>query len=137
MDDLALELIRSAARFTRLAGRVPGTAYSAVAWRVLADLAGERPMRISELAQLQRVAQPTMTALVQRLENEGWARRAPDPADGRATLVHVTPAGETALADYRRSAAKRVTPLLADLEPADRAALTRAAELMQHLGDAI
>ncbi|MBN9613837.1 MAG: MarR family transcriptional regulator [Actinobacteria bacterium] len=136
-DDLALDLIRSAARFTRVAGRVPGVAYSSVAWRVLSDLAAAGPVRVSELAQLQRVAQPTMTALVQRLESEAWVSRESDPADGRATLVRITPHGEADLADYRRRAAARVVPVLSALDEADRAALARAAELMQRIGDSI
>lgn len=135
LDRLALELIRSAARFTRVAGRVPGVVYSSIAWRVLADLDREGPARVSELAQQQRVAQPTMTSLVQRLENEGWVVRDADPDDGRATLVTVTAEGREALGAYRLAAAARMTPLLAELGDADRATLARAATLLQRLGD--
>jgi len=134
LDELSLELLLSASRFTRVATRVPGIAYSAVAWRVLSDLSAG-PARVSDLAQQQRVAQPTMTTLLQRLESEGWVRREPDPADGRATLMQTTAAGENALADYRRAAASRIAPLLSELGAADRATLARAAELLQQLGD--
>ena len=135
MDALAVGLIRSASRFTRTVGRVPGVVYSSVAWRVLSDLESGGAARVSELAQQQRVAQPTMTALVQRLEGEGWVARSPDPADGRATLLSLTEAGRIALRDYRRAAADRIVPLLARLGEADRATLARAAELMQQLSD--
>lgn len=135
-DRIALDLLMAAARFSRIVGRVPGVQYSTVAWRVLSRLSSG-PARISALAHLQRVAQPTMTALVQRLEGEQWVTRAADPEDGRATLVSITPAGDTALADYRRTAAAAVTPHLEALSAADRSALERATELMRELSEAI
>lgn len=137
MDHLALELTRATSRFTRLAGRVPGSSYSTVAWRVLAELELQGPARVSELAQRERIAQPSMTALVQRLESEGWVSRSPDPEDGRATRIELTPDGGDALADYRRAAAGRFRPLLSELTDFDRATLARAAELLQQLGDGV
>ncbi|WP_241989058.1 MarR family winged helix-turn-helix transcriptional regulator [Leucobacter luti] len=135
-DRLALDLLLATARFSRTLGRVPGVQYSTVAWRVLAELSAA-PARISVLAQQQRVAQPTMTELVQRLEGEGWLVRGADPDDGRATLVSVTPAGRGALADYRRTAAAAVDPHLAQLSAGDRATLARAVELIRHLTDGV
>lgn len=137
-DDLerrAVELVRSSARFTRTIGRVPGVVYSSVAWRVLADLELQGPTRVSELAQQQRVAQPTMTSLVHRLESESWVERQPDPSDGRAALVALTEAGAVALQGYRRAAAERIVPLLARLSESDQAILERASELMQQLSE--
>lgn len=134
---LALDLVRSAARFTRSSSRIPGVTYSSIAWRVLADLERDGASRITELAQTQRVTQPTMTTLVQRLEGEGWVVRAPDARDGRATLVSVTDAGVSALAAYREGAAALVTPVLTGLSDADRAVLARAAELMLHIADEV
>ena len=131
----AVELVRAAAHFTRTVGRVPGVVYSSVAWRVLSDLERTGPARVSELAQQQRVAQPTMTALVHRLEGEGWVARGPDPDDGRASLVSLTDAGGSALRDFRHAAAARIVPMLARLDEADRQILARASELMQQLSD--
>lgn len=135
LGDTALELIRSAARFTRMVARVPGITYSSVAWRVLADLAEQGPKRVRDLAAQQRVAQPTMTALVQRLEGEGWVDRRPDPEDGRATLVIITGGGEAALEYYRRSMAERLAPSLSKLSEQDRQALERASALMLLLSE--
>lgn len=134
---LALEIVRSAARLTRAASKIPGVTYSSIAWRVLADLERYGATRVTELASAQRVAQPSMTTLVQRLEGEGWVLRAVDPADGRATLVTITEAGALALAAYREGAANLIAPELAMLDPADRAALARAAELMHRIADAV
>lgn len=134
---LALEVVRSAARLTRAASKIPGVTYSSIAWRVLADLERHGATRVTELAAAQRVAQPTMTTLVQRLEGEGWVGRAADPADGRATLVTITKAGVRALAAYREGAAKLIAPALAELDAADRAALARATELMHSIADTV
>ncbi len=135
LERRAVELVRSSARFTRTVGRVPGVVYSSVAWRVLADLELQGPTRVSELAQQQRVAQPTMTSLVHRLEGEAWVERQPDPSDGRAALVALTEAGAVALQGFRRAAAERIVPLLAHLSAEDQAILDRASELMQQLSD--
>ena len=136
-DALALDLTRITGRFARIAGRVAGGGYSLVAWRVLSELESSSGLRISALAHQQRVGQPAMTGLVQRLEGEGWIDRAPDPADGRATLVSITSAGRVALDAYRAAAADRVRPHLDALSDFDRATLARAAELMDQLGDRI
>ncbi|WP_336659122.1 MarR family winged helix-turn-helix transcriptional regulator [Leucobacter sp. USHLN153] len=137
IDALALDLTRVTGRFSRVAGRVAGSGYSLIAWRVLAELEQHGAARVSALAHQQRVAQPSMTGLLQRLEGEGWVSRAPDPEDGRASLVSLTSSGQRALDDYRRAAADRVRPHLEPLSDFDRATLARAAELMQSLGDRI
>lgn len=134
-DALALALVRSAAFFTRTAGRLPGVTYSSIAWRVLGDLEREGPARVSDLAQQQNVTQPSMTALVNRLTAEGWVAKSVDPEDGRASLVQVTAAGASALGDYRLACASRVSPMLAELNEADLAALTRAVEIMADASD--
>src|SRR5579884_3837113 len=53
-----------------------------------------RPRRITELAAEERVTQPAITLLVNRLVERGWVERATDPSDRRAVLVTLTPAGK-------------------------------------------
>jgi DNA-binding MarR family transcriptional regulator len=63
------------------------------------------PRRITELAAEERVTQPAITLLVNRLAERGWVERTTDPKDRRAVLVTLTPAGEEAFdrlkAEYR------------------------------------
>ena len=54
------------------------------------------PRRITELASEERVTQPAITLLVNRLADKGWVERTSDPTDRRAVLVSLTPAGEEA-----------------------------------------
>ena len=53
--------------------------------------------RISVLAARGQVAKQTATALVDKLERAGYVQRVPDPSDGRARLVKMTPRAEAAL----------------------------------------
>jgi DNA-binding MarR family transcriptional regulator len=93
---------------------------------------------IETLAGGLRLSHSRTVRVVDRLEEQGLARRAPDPADGRGVLVHLTPAGrragravldaraaalEAALGgDERRELARLAEPLLARATASRRAA---------------
>jgi DNA-binding MarR family transcriptional regulator len=57
--------------------------------------------RITELADIEGLAQPTTTLLVKRLEHRGWVRRERQDYDGRIVMVSLTPVGRGVLEDYR------------------------------------
>lgn len=61
-----------------------------------------------------------------RLETQGMVEREPDPADRRNRIVSLTPAGSRVLRSCRDAIGAMETELLADLDPADRAAFERA-----------
>src|SRR5918911_3101914 len=67
----------------------------------LLNTLSEGPRRITELAELEGLAQPTVTLLVGRLEERGWVKRQRDPDDRRAVLVSATAPGNTALEQLR------------------------------------
>jgi DNA-binding MarR family transcriptional regulator len=91
------------------------------------------PMRISDLAQSEAISQPGMTTLVNRLEAAGYAERVADPTDGRATLVRITAAGRTLLAE-RSTVRSRVLLTQVDrLDAADRSALVAALPAIERL----
>ena len=50
--------------------------------------------RLSVLADRAQIAKQTATALVDKLERAGYVERVPDPSDGRARLVRMTPRAE-------------------------------------------
>jgi DNA-binding MarR family transcriptional regulator len=60
---------------------------------------------VGRLAQLEDVSQPTVTKLVNALEAAGLVQRQPDPADGRASLVHLSPGGRALV---RRARARKI-----------------------------
>ena len=84
------------------------------------------PSRITDLAASEFVSQPGMTSLVSRLEDEGWARRIPDPTDGRAVNVVITKAGERMLEEAIAARTEVVRRRVARLSPDERRALTDA-----------
>lgn len=67
---------------------------------VLATL-GDGPETIGRLAEIEGVAQPTLTRMVGRLEAEGLVLRERSARDGRVVLVRLTPAGQAELAALR------------------------------------
>ncbi len=91
------------------------------------------PHRVSELADAERVAVPTMSRVVTALEHRGLAQRAPDPDDGRAAVIHATAAGEAALEQARRARLALLRQGIRELTPRERDVLAQAAELMERL----
>lgn len=53
--------------------------------------------RLTDLAAWAGMARPSMAELVDELEAQGLLERRPDPSDGRAKLVALTPAGWNAI----------------------------------------
>ncbi len=75
--------------------------------------------RITTLAASEGVSQPSMTQLIQRLEQRGLVSRTSDPADGRVALVSLTMQGRAALAARREHNAGTIAALLAGLPEDD------------------
>jgi DNA-binding MarR family transcriptional regulator len=82
--------------------------------------------RITTLATAEGVSQPSMTQLIQRLEQRGLVERTSDPSDGRVALVSLTAEGRSTLAARRQRNARRIAELLADLPERDVHALADA-----------
>jgi len=99
---------------------------SLTAVATLGSLDRRGPQRITTMAAAEGVSQPSMTQLVQRLEQRGLVARASDPSDGRVAVVMLTDEGKAALAARRQRNAKRVAEMLADLPAEDVAALAAA-----------
>lgn len=91
------------------------------------------PRRITDLALVQDVAQPSMTTLVTNLQRAGLVERRGDPSDGRVALIEITAAGTALLRARRRAGAETITELIGKLPPAEAAALTAAVPALEHL----
>jgi DNA-binding MarR family transcriptional regulator len=61
---------------------------------VLVPLFEEDGLRMGEIARRARLSKQTMTTLVRLCEREELVERRPDPGDGRAAVVHLTPKAE-------------------------------------------
>jgi DNA-binding MarR family transcriptional regulator len=102
---------------------------------VLATLRDAGPARITALAEAERVAQPSMTTLVSRLEEDGLVRRQSDPADGRAVVVALTPSGRAELERMTIARAESLAQRLEALTPKEQDALAAALPALDRLID--
>ena len=84
---------------------------------VLQQLADAGPVRSGELATRLEVEAPHVTRQVQRLQQAGYADRAPDPDDRRAYLIQLTPAGRAASDRIREAGTSGMQAALAHWPP--------------------
>jgi DNA-binding MarR family transcriptional regulator len=85
-------------------------------YQVLALLseAPDRTLRMSALATQAEGSLPRLSQVVARLEQRGWVRRTPDPADGRYTLAILTDQGRAKVAQAAPGHAQEVRRLVLD-----------------------
>jgi DNA-binding MarR family transcriptional regulator len=68
----------------------------------LAELTRDAPLGQAELGRRLRLEKSTVSRLVGQLIGRGWLERRPDPGDGRATLLVLTPAASRPPTRLRR-----------------------------------
>jgi DNA-binding MarR family transcriptional regulator len=130
---LATQLERRVARLTQLLRASSRSGSGVAGLLALRRLEEEGPLRITDLAAAELVAQPTMTGIVRRLEQDGLVRRTPDPLDARAARIALTDAGQAELAAVRSTRAAVLQERLDRLDDDGRAALVAALEPLEHL----
>lgn len=90
---LASALIRLPAALDTQLQRGAGIGHFEYQVLSMLSMAPERTLRMSVLALLAEGSLPRLSQVVGRLEQRGWVRRTPDPADGRSTLAILTDQG--------------------------------------------
>lgn len=101
---------------------------------VLARLDDGGPATTAALARAEFVRPQSMRLTLGVLEEQGIVRRAPDPDDGRKSVMSITDAGRTTLAEVR--AAKRnwlAEAIAAELDGAERRTVAEATALLDRL----
>lgn len=102
-------------------------------YSVLAALDRSGPTTPRALADSERVRPPSMTRTLNALAEAGLVLRTDHPDDGRQVLVALTDAGARHVKETRRRRDAWLAARLAELAPADREVLARAAVLLQGL----
>ena len=87
---------------------------------------------IAQLAEAEQVTSPTMTRIVDGLEQASLAERHPHPQDGRATLVRATRKGRRVMERGRQRRVELITGLLGGLSADDLRALEQAVGALAH-----
>jgi DNA-binding MarR family transcriptional regulator len=132
VDYVSRELLLRTALLTRLLVSRLGGGLSRTEVGLLNTLS-TGPRRITELAELERLAQPTLTQLVKRLEQLGLVSRERPAHDGRVVLVNLTEAGTAALEDYRAQAGAALGAYLAEMPDEQVEALAAATDALAQL----
>jgi DNA-binding MarR family transcriptional regulator len=88
------------------------------------------PRTIGELADAEQVRPPTMSAIVDGLEGDGLARRAPDPHDRRLVRVHASAKGKRVLQRARERRIAALAERLSNLDANEIELVRQAAELV-------
>ena len=128
---LAADLLSVVARLNRLATQRVKLELPYAQARLLSSIEDQGAARISDLAAFDHCSQPTMTTQVRRLEDAGLVSRVTDPADARAVLISITPAGSAMLARVRTDRGSVVDPYLDRLGEDDRRTLANSIRVMR------
>ena len=100
---------------------------------VLATLDRHGPLRMGELAAIEKVTAPSITGIVGRLEERGLVGREPDRDDGRSTVVRPTQAAREILIAAHRKHTAFLTTRLASLQDSEVATLAEAILLLDQI----
>lgn len=111
LHELLVDLVSNTHRFAKLAGSFASDQYPRAWLRALSLLEEYGEMRISDFARLDRSSQPSATALLRKLGENGYVeRRADPPEDARAVRVAMTDKGRKILNDGRNEIADALVP---------------------------
>jgi DNA-binding MarR family transcriptional regulator len=132
-DDLR-EIDRSLNRITRIGrGRAAarlrsersGVELSRAGVAILAALVQRCGLRLNALAELADAEPAIVTREMRLLTAQGFVRSQPDPSDGRARIVNITPAGKTAFTRYRDAIDEIIADTFSAWNAGDLATLRR------------
>jgi DNA-binding MarR family transcriptional regulator len=109
-----------------------GVPVSRAAVPILRLLAESPSLRPGEIAARLEVEPPHIARQVHLLERDGYAESVPDPADGRAHIVRLTPAGRDAIDRISEAGRQQMLKALASWSPEE---LRQLAMLMSRMAD--
>jgi DNA-binding MarR family transcriptional regulator len=134
-DALAMadRLRLSATRLARRLRQESGTDLTPSQLSALAAIERHGPLTLGALADVERVAPPSVTKVVTKLEAEGLVARRTDADDRRVAWVSVTRDGAARLARIRKRRSLWLAARLAALDDTDRARLAGALDVLDGL----
>ena len=130
-DGLRPAIMRLSRRLRQV--RVDGLDLTPSQLSAMATLARADDQPIGTLAAAESVAAPSMTRVVNALEERGLVVRAPDPADRRQSLVSLTTSGRDLLLLLRRRRSEWLAQRIAELDADDKEVLRRAVGILERI----
>jgi DNA-binding MarR family transcriptional regulator len=128
--EVANTLRPTVARLARRLRQQDQTGFGPTMTAALASIAKHGGPTHGELAAIERLAPPTITSLVDKLEKLGFVTREVDPADRRVTRVRITTTGVNQLDAVRSRRTSWLAEQLDGLNAADLRTLSRAASIL-------
>jgi DNA-binding MarR family transcriptional regulator len=128
--EVANALRPTVARLARRLRQQDNTGLGPTVTAALATIAKHGGPTHGELAAIERLAPPTITSIVDKLERLGFVTREVDPADRRVTRIRPTAAGIDQLDEVRSRRTSWLADQLKSLTPDERQQLADAAELL-------
>lgn len=132
-DELAARLHLAVTRVARRLRQEVDAELTPSQISALATVSRHGPLTLGELAEIERVAPPTVTRIISKLDGDGLVTRREDPDDRRVALVAASPSGEQLLERARHRKVAWLVERLETLQPHERERLTEAAELLERL----
>ena len=132
LDLIASTLLGRSSRLTRLLMRSGSRDLTRTETGLLGSLS-DGPRRITELAESEALAQPSVSKLVDSLEARGLVTRERAAGDGRVVLVSISTDGRDRLASVRAEIRSLLRRALLELDDDDLTALVAAGEVLERL----
>jgi DNA-binding MarR family transcriptional regulator len=132
VDEFVRYFPQRAGRFSRVLTRAAHSDFPRGMAQILASVE-DGPRTVTQLAEQEGVAQPTVTNIIMRLEKLGLAVRRRDTSDARKVLLDLTPAGRRKLKDMRARHSRALREQLRSLPEKELRDLLRASDAIQRL----
>ena len=101
----------------------------------LARIEQSGPVRLGTLAELEGTTAATMSRVIDSLADRHLIERVPDPHDGRASLVQLTPQGGALLHGLRARYTEALRGAMAELSEEEQRVVRRAIPVLERLSD--
>ena len=134
--EVAARLRLSATRLARRLRQESASGRTPSQLSALASIEQHGPLTLGALAEHERVAPPTITNIVAKLEADGLVSRHVDQVDRRFARVAVTETGAALMAEIRLRKTTWLAGRIGELEPDQQAALAAALDALDALSRA-
>ena len=133
VPEIASRLRLSATRLARRLRQEAGAGLSPSQLSALAVISNHGPLTLGALAEHERVAPPSVTKVVSKLEGDGLVTRTPCPDDRRVCRVAISPDGAALVEESRRRKTAWLTARINELDPDDQRRLADALDVLDEL----
>jgi len=133
VDALATSMRLSITRLARILRHQDGGDLTPSTTSALATINRHGPLTLGDLAAREHVSAPTVTRIVEKLQQQGLVVRTTSAHDGRVTHASVTEQGRRLIVDARSRRTEWLVDHLGQLSPAELQSLAAAAPVLERL----